>query len=112
LLAVVVISLTLDVALWFFSGRYWRSWGYAERDRDLVLRRGILIRRLTIVPYGRMQFVDTTQGPLERLLGVSTVILNTAAAASDARIPMVKDAEAERLREQLTRLGVAYATGL
>jgi membrane protein YdbS with pleckstrin-like domain len=113
--AVVVVLITtaaLDGIWWWTSGRRWRAWGYAERDRDLVLRRGVWVRRLTIVPYGRMQFVDTKQGPLERLLGVSTVVLNTAAAATDARIPMVKDAEAERLREQLTRLGEAHATGL
>lgn len=110
--AVVVVTVALDGWWWWISGRRWKAWGYAERDKDLVLRRGVLVRRLTIVPYGRMQFVDTKQGPLERLLGVSTVVLNTAAAATDARIPMVKDAEAERLREQLTRLGETYAAGL
>jgi len=111
-IAVVVTTLILDGWWWWISGRRWRAWGYAERDKDLVIKRGVMIRRLTIIPYGRMQFIDTKQGPLERLLGVSTVILNTAAAATDARIPMVKDQEAQRLREQLTRLGETYATGL
>lgn len=111
-LAVLVVVGALDSWWWWVSGRRWRSWGYAERDKDLVIKRGVWVRRMTIVPYGRMQFVDTKQGPLERLLGVSTVVLNTAAAATDARIPMVDDAEAQRLREQLTRLGETYATGL
>src|SRR5262245_54478614 len=63
------------------------SWGYAERERDLLVRHGRLIRRLSIVPYSRMQFIDVTAGPLERTFGLASVQMHTAAAASDARIP-------------------------
>src|SRR4030095_14923175 len=73
-----------------------RSWGYAERADDLLVRHGLLVRRLSIVPYGRMQFVDVTAGPLERALGLATVQLHTAAAASDARIPGLLPDEATR----------------
>ncbi len=97
---------------WWMIGRRWLAWGYAERERDLIIRKGVLVRRLTIVPYGRMQFVDVKQGPLARALGVSTVQLHTAAAATDARIPFVPDAEAARLRDRLTTLGEAHAAGL
>jgi uncharacterized protein len=97
---------------WLVIGRRWRAWGYAERERDLLIRRGVLVRHLTIVPYGRMQFVDVKQGPLARALGVSTVQLHTAAAATDARIPFVADSEAARLRDRLTALGEAHAAGL
>ena len=64
-----------------FLPRSLRSWGYAERDDDLLVRHGLMYRRLSIVPYGRMQFVDVTAGPLERLFGLATVQLHTAAAA-------------------------------
>jgi uncharacterized protein len=97
---------------WRLAGRRWQAWGYTERERDLVIRRGVLVRRLTIVPYGRMQFVDVNQGPLGRALGVSTVQLHTAAAATDARIPFLPDAEAARLRDRLAALGDAHAAGL
>jgi membrane protein YdbS with pleckstrin-like domain len=100
-------------AIWFaIAGRRWAAWGYAEREQDLVLRRGVLFQRLTIVPYGRMQFVDVRQGPLARALGVATVQLHTAAAASDAEIPLVSDDEARRLRDRLTALGETHAAGL
>jgi membrane protein YdbS with pleckstrin-like domain len=89
-----------------------RSWGYAERADDLLVRHGLLVRRLSIVPYGRMQFVDVTAGPLERALGLATVQLHTAAAASDARIPGLLPDEATRLRDRLTALGQARAEGL
>jgi len=89
-----------------------RSWGYVERADDLLVRHGLLVRRLSVVPYGRMQFVDVTAGPLERLFGLSTVQLHTAAAASDARIPGLVPDEAARLRDRLASLGEARAAGL
>ncbi|MFI1987882.1 PH domain-containing protein [Actinoplanes sp. NPDC020271] len=89
-----------------------RAWGYAERDNDLMVRHGLLIRRLTIVPYARMQYVDVTAGPVERAFGLATVQLHTAAAASDARVPGLPPEEAARLRDRLTALGEDRAEGL
>jgi membrane protein YdbS with pleckstrin-like domain len=89
-----------------------RAWGYAERSEDLLVRHGLLIRRLSIVPYARMQFVDVTAGPVERAFGLATVTLHTAAAASDARIPGLPGDEAARLRDKLASLGEARAEGL
>lgn len=89
-----------------------RAWGYAERERDLLVRHGLLIRRLSIVPYARMQFVDVTAGPLERALGLATVQLHTAAAASDARVPGLPPEEASRLRDRLAALGEDTTEGL
>ncbi len=114
-----VIGLIVAVALlaaglageWFVARRV-AAWGYAERDDDLMVRRGVLIRRQSVVPYGRMQFIDVTAGPVERSLGLATVRMHTAAAASDARIPGLERAEASRLRDQLAQLGEAQAAGL
>ena len=89
-----------------------KAWGYAERDNDLLVRHGLLVRRLSIVPYARMQFVDVTAGPLERAFHLATVQLHTAAAATDARIPGLPPMEASRLRDRLTALGEDRAEGL
>lgn len=110
------VALAIGAVAWgwcaFVIGRRWRSWAYAEREGDLLIRRGVLIRRLTVVPYGRMQFVDVTQGPLDRRFGLSTVTLHTAAARSDASIPLLRTEEAHRLRDRLVALGDARAAGL
>jgi membrane protein YdbS with pleckstrin-like domain len=95
-----------------FVGRRFRSWGYAEREDDLLVRRGVLFSRLSVVPYGRMQFVDVTAGPLERSFRLATVKMHTAAAASDARIPGLEREEAARLRDRLAELGEAQAAGI
>jgi membrane protein YdbS with pleckstrin-like domain len=89
-----------------------RAWGYAERDHDLLVRHGLLVRRLSIVPYARMQFVDVSAGPLERAFDLATVQLHTAAAATDAKVPGLRPAEASRLRDRLTALGEDRAEGL
>lgn len=95
-----------------FLARRVAAWGYAERKDDLMVRRGVLVRRQSVIPYGRMQFIDVTAGPVERSLGLATVRMHTAAAASDARIPGLERAEAARLRDQLAALGESLAAGL
>jgi len=97
---------------WRIVGRAVRAWGYAERAEDLLVTRGILNRQLVVVPYGRMQYVDVTAGPLDRRFGLSTVQLHTAAAATDARIPGLVPAEAARLRDRLAARGEARSAGL
>ena len=112
--AVACAAGLLALAVAFYGvlhGRY-RAWGYAEREDDLLVRRGVMIRRLSIVPYGRMQFVDVTAGPIDRMFRLATVQLHTAAAATDARIPGLAVEEAHRLRDRLAALGEAQAAGL
>lgn len=115
----VVIGIVVAVALLVAGGvaerfvrRRFAAWGYAEREDDLLVKRGVAFSRLSVVPYGRMQFVDVTAGPLERMFGLATVRMHTAAAASDARIPGLERPEAERLRDQLAELGEAQAAGI
>jgi uncharacterized protein len=95
-----------------FLARRVAAWSYAERRDDLMVKRGVLIRRQSVIPYGRMQFIDVTAGPVERSLGLATVRMHTAAAASDARIPGLDQANAAKLRDQLAALGEAQAAGL
>jgi uncharacterized protein len=89
-----------------------RSWRYAERAEDIYVTRGVMFRRLAVVPYGRMQFVDVTAGPLARLFGVAEVHLHTANPDTNLRIPGLVHEEAVRLRDRLTALGESSAAGL
>lgn len=92
--------------------RRFRSWGYLERDEDLLVRRGVMYQRLSVVPFGRMQTVEVTAGPLERAFRLATVQLHTASASTDARIPGLEAWVAAQLRDRLVRLGEATAEGL
>jgi hypothetical protein len=77
-----------------------------------LLGLGLLVRRLLVVPYGRMQFVDVTADPVHRLAGLATVQLHTGAATSAAVIRGLPPAEAARLRDRLAARGEARAAGL
>ena len=92
--------------------RRFAAWGYLERDDDLLVRRGVLVRRTSVVPYGRMQYVDVTAGPLARRYGLAMVTLHTAAAATDASVPGLRADEAARLRDRLAALGEARQAGV
>ncbi|MFH8978403.1 PH domain-containing protein [Streptomyces sp. NPDC017890] len=110
--ALALLPLALTVGGWVMLERNWRSWRYAERADDLLISRGVLWREETVVPYGRMQLVEVTSGPVERHFGLASVQLHTAAAATDATIPGLDPSEAERLRDRLTELGEARSAGL
>jgi membrane protein YdbS with pleckstrin-like domain len=107
-ICVIAAGASADV----IAGRRVRAWGYAERAEDLLVKRGVMFRRTSVIPYGRMQYIEVTAGPFERAFGLATVQMHTAAAASDARIPGLPAEEAARLRDQLTSLGEANAMGL
>jgi membrane protein YdbS with pleckstrin-like domain len=106
------VLIAVGALLDWMLGRRVRAWMFTERADDLIVSRGVMFRRLSVVPYGRMQFVDVTAGPLERIFGLATVRLHTAAAASDARIPGLAAEDAGRLRDQLSSLGESRLAGL
>jgi membrane protein YdbS with pleckstrin-like domain len=109
ILAVGAAILLLRLAL---IERTWRSWGYVEREDDLYITHGVLFRSLVAVPYGRMQLVEVASGPLERAFGLATVTMKTASAETNASIPGLSPDEATRLRDRLTEMGEAHASGL
>jgi membrane protein YdbS with pleckstrin-like domain len=108
-----VLAVVVSCALgWIVAELAYRSWGFAERSDDLLVTHGVFVKRLVVVPYGRMQFVDVTAGLLEQWLGIATVRLHTAAAATDARIPAMPAADAALLRDRLAQKGEARTMGL
>jgi len=84
----------------------YRSWLFAVGDSDVVIRRGAWWRVTSIVPHSRIQHVDTTHGPLERKLGLSSVVLFTAGTVgASITIPGLPSDQANELRDRLAALG-------
>jgi len=84
----------------------YRSWGFAVREEDVLIQRGVWWRTVSIVPHARIQHVDTTHGPLERSLGLASVVLFTAGTVgASIAIPGLPAAEADELRERLAAVG-------
>ena len=102
---ITLISLALEP-------RRVRSIGYQLRADDLLFRRGIMYQRFVSVPYGRMQLVDITRGPVARLLGLADLKFVTAAATSGVAIPGLAEADADALRDRLVELAESRRAGL
>jgi uncharacterized protein len=89
-----------------------RSIGYRLREDDLLFKRGIMFQRQVAVPYGRMQLVDITRGPVARALGLADLKFVTAAAATAVTVPGLPMEEADRLRDELVALAETRRAGL
>jgi len=89
-----------------------RTIGYLQRSDDLLVRRGMLFRRFVAVPYGRMQLIDITHGPLDRGFGIAQLKFVTAAAATGVVIPGLEQSTAETLRDHLVEVAESRRTGL
>jgi len=95
LIVVGVIIVGAPQALISIRYRFWR---YGIADDTLILERGVWTRRQSMTPYFRVQNVDISQGPLERWLGLKRLTIKTASAFTDATIPGLDAAEADRVR--------------
>ncbi|HLR58192.1 MAG TPA: PH domain-containing protein [Beutenbergiaceae bacterium] len=109
--APALTALALIWALWLIR-RQVPAIGYCELSDELAVRRGIMFKSLTLVPYGRMQYIEVDSGPLARKYGIATVTLHTASASSDAQIPGLPEAEATRLRDRLSKRSESMLAGL
>lgn len=89
-----------------------RLLGWLETDDELLITKGRLWHTFTVVPYGRIQYVDVTNGPIERWLGMKTVTLNTASATSDSTVEGLPAEVADQLRERLADKARERMSGL
>jgi membrane protein YdbS with pleckstrin-like domain len=73
-----------DTAVYSLTGYFWRTW--------------------RIAPMSRIQTVDTTQGPLQRSFGLSTVVVTTASSAGAVELQGLDQEQASALAARLTEL--------
>ena len=80
----------------------WRRWRWDIGDAGIDIRHGTLTERRTLIPWIRVQHVETARGLTEQALGLATVVVHTAADSHS--IPMLRVREAEALRERIGAL--------
>ena len=82
--------------------RRYRAWGYGMDWEELQVRRGVWTRVQTVVPLDHVQHIDVSQGPLERALGISSLVLHTAGTLhSQIVLPGLARGTAERMRDEI-----------
>lgn len=111
-LAVAAVGLLWWLWLWIRARRVVAAYGWARRDNDLCVVSGLMFKSLTIVPFGRMQTIKVTAGPLLRAFGLANVEFITASAAANASAPGLPADEARELRDLIIELSDAEGSGL
>ena len=106
----LVIGFVL-LAMWVWPPLQYRNWSYQVWEHQLWAERGVLSRTTSVIPYVRIQHVDTRQDVFERALGIARVVVFTAGIrGAELVLPGVPTTEAERLRDHLAGLaGVEHA---
>jgi putative membrane protein len=83
----------------------WMTTRWSVGAGTIRLRTGVLSEKVTDIPLGRIQAIDTVHGPLQRLFGVRGVQVQTAGGGRESEItlPAVGAAEVELLRAAVRR---------
>jgi len=90
----------------------YRVWVYEVRTDALYLQRGVVTHTRTLAPYVRIQHVDTSRSPLERWLGLSTLVVYTAGSrGADVSVPGLTPEEATDLQRRLKELAIEAEGG-
>ena len=100
----VIIGLATAGLGWVAAGVRHRSWGFALTDQWVRAQWGVVIKRTATIPRNRVQILTSHSGPVDRLVGLTSVKIHTAGIfAPDITIPHLQEATVEWLREELAR---------
>ena len=94
---------------WILKPFSWRRTGFAVDASAFLVRRGMIWRRLVIVPHARTQGVDLAQGPIDRRLDLVSVRAATVAGPVDTRLGAIDRATGVELSTRLVAAAVASA---
>lgn len=102
----------LALLLGYYSILRYRNWGFELKEDHLYIEHGVLKKVYSMVPYVRVQHIDTNRGPVERVLGVSTLRVYTAGSkGADIKIPGLDREEAAELQKKLRDSAISSEKG-
>ncbi|WP_411721749.1 PH domain-containing protein [Mycetocola sp.] len=87
----------------------WRRTGYTLHDGLLVFRKGVVWRKVDLLPLARVVSFAVSQGPIERMLRLASARVHTVLGPITASLPAIGTADAARLFEQVAA-GIVAAT--
>lgn len=103
-LAAAALAVVGGLVVRGWTSLVWRSWQFRVGEGALHLRHGVLTRRQSTIPYHRVQHIDLEAGPLERRMGLTSLILRTASASTDSTVPGIDAVQADALRARILAL--------
>ena len=106
----IIVGITIPLVVWPFLSVKKR--GIAVRDKDVLYKSGLVVNRVTAIPFNRIQHVETKQGPLDRQFETASLQIFTAGGSKgDLDISGMERDRAESLRSMiLKRIGSSIET--
>jgi membrane protein YdbS with pleckstrin-like domain len=99
--ALVLVALAGAAVAATVPGILYRAFRWEVTPLGLYVQRGWFWRTWTVVPHSRIQSIETTVGPLHRLLGLAQVEVRTASGGGGATVPGLSEELVARLTAQL-----------
>lgn len=88
----------LIILIAFFIGFSRRK--YVLREKDITYKSGVLIEKITTIPYSRIQHVEINEAPISRIFKLASLDVFTAGDSSnDLVIKGIKKGEALKIKE-------------
>jgi membrane protein YdbS with pleckstrin-like domain len=84
---------------------YARTWRYEISEHEVYIQSGLFTVTRHIVPFRRIENVDTVQGPIDKRFGLSSVTVSTT--GGKATIPHLDEPVALALREMISARSLA-----
>jgi membrane protein YdbS with pleckstrin-like domain len=89
-------------AIMIAPNRIYRRLGYAIDGRLLRTVRGWLFHTDTVVPFVRVQHIDVTRGPFDKLFGTASLVVHTAGTHNSIVVlPGLSPDRAAEIREAI-----------
>jgi uncharacterized protein len=98
----VGVPLVALIAVVTAPPRIWRRLGYRLHPTLLQVVRGWLFHTDTVVPFVRVQHIDVTRGPWDKLFGTATLVVHTAGTHNSiVTLPGLAPDRAAEIREMI-----------
>lgn len=79
-----------------------KAFQYAPMQNELLIKNGLYFKQITAIPYGRIQYVEASQGPLMRYFQINSLQVHTAAGSTEGNIDGLHETDAVALRSYLS----------
>jgi membrane protein YdbS with pleckstrin-like domain len=101
-LAPVLVAVIGLGAIVIAPNRVYRRLGYAIDGRLMRTVRGWLFHTDTVVPFVRVQHIDVTRGPFDKMFGTATLVVHTAGTHNSiVTLPGLSPERAAEIREAI-----------
>lgn len=107
-----IVFLIFPISFSVYSYYRYQNWFFKVHEDHLEINHGVLRKTSAVVPYVRVQHIDTNRGPLERVLGLASLRVYTAGSkGADMRIPGLSRNRAEQMQEELKSKAIESEKG-